>query len=47
MRVLGGKPEGRRVLVVDLVDVLVEDTGVESLVGWGIPKTSATYPGVE
>ena len=33
VRVLGGETEGRGVLVVDLVDVLVQDTRVERLVG--------------
>ena len=33
VRVLCRETEGRRVLVVNLVDVLVQDTGVKRLVG--------------
>ena len=41
--ILCSKTEGRRVLVVDLVDVLVENTGVESLVGCEIPNLSGHF----
>lgn len=33
MRIFGGKAEWRRVLVVDLVNVLIEHTGVQCLMG--------------
>lgn len=40
--ILGSQTEWCRVLVVDLMNVLVEDTGVESLVGWRSRLTLAT-----
>ena len=43
MRVLGSQTERSGVLVVNLVDVLVENTGVESLVGYGIPNLSGHF----